>query len=182
MEYALQIFVLLILLVLSFGCMVYAISITWSLLRGAPYVSSSMHEVRAILREVALEKDMRFLELGCGDGRVTCEAVATYGVIGRGVDISPLWVFGARIRARFMGISNRAEFQVADILKTDLASFDVIYLYMMPRFIARHAEILFARCRPGTLIISHVFDIPALQAQAIEAHQPRYYLYRISTP
>ncbi len=166
-------------LFLAIACCAFMMSLTLSLWKGAPFVPSKDKDVDEILRKVGLKKGMKFLELGCGDGRVVCKAVKEYGVVGRGVDISPLWLVCARIRARIMGIDNKVEFRVEDILKTDMAWADAIYLYMMPRFLDNNAEKIFTNCRPGTLIISYTFDIPALKGKEESKSTENYYVYTV---
>lgn len=144
------------------GVIIYLHSITFSLLRGAPFVPTKTSDIDDILQRANLKPDIRFLELGCGDGRVVCQAVKKYGVQGRGVDISRLWLSFARIRAWKLGVSKKVEFMHEDIRHTDVAWADVIYLYMMPKYLEKNAASLFARCRPGTIVISYVFEVKTL--------------------
>lgn len=167
-------------LILAIGCLLYIMSLTLSLWKGAPFVPSKSNDVDRALKDAELKAGQKFLELGCGDGRVVCKGVKEYGVLGRGVDISPLWLFGARLRARLIGIHTKVEFKVEDILRTDIAWADIVYLYMMPRFLGNHAAHIFAKCKPGTLVISYVFDIPHLKDHLTKTDsQGRYYIYKI---
>jgi hypothetical protein len=79
-------------LIVVSGVLIYLHSITFSLLRGAPYVPTKSGIIDEILKTANLQTGKKFLELGCGDGRVVCQAVKKYGLIGRGVDISRLWL------------------------------------------------------------------------------------------
>ncbi len=151
--------------VLVIECFIMVFVIMWlhgmtmALWRGAPFVPTRSKDIRTILDAVHLRPGMRFLELGCGDGRVVCEAVARYGVRGEGVDVGILWLTFARIRARLMGISDRVIFRHQDILSTDLSQADVIYLYMMPRFLQKYSEHIVSHAKPGAIILSHVFEL-----------------------
>ncbi len=160
---------------------VYLHSITISLLRGAPYVPTRSSDIDEILRSIDLKIGMKFLELGCGDGRVVCQAVKQYGVVGRGVDVSRLWLMIARIRAWWFGVDKDIEFMHENITQTDVAWADVIYLYMMPRFLEKHAQSVFAKCRPGTVVVSYVFEIPHMKVQTTQSTKngTSYSIYKI---
>src|SRR5690606_17589364 len=79
------IFVLLLLMSLS----IYTIFLIYSWLKGAPYVATENDELREMFEKAGLKEGMVFIELGCGDGRVTRKAVRSYKVKGIGVDINP---------------------------------------------------------------------------------------------
>ena len=176
-----QIAFLIFELILVSGVLIYLHSITISLLRGAPYVPTKTEIIDTILAKANLKPGMKFLELGCGDGRVVCRAVEKYRVIGRGVDISRLWVLLARIRARKLGIEHKVEFLHQNILESDLAWADVIYIYMMPRFLEKNSDSLFSRCRVGSVVVSNKFDIPVLKAKQLplSSYEDEYFLYSI---
>lgn len=152
-------------IVLFIECLIVSMVIVYlhasvmSLARGAPFVPTRDSVIDKVLEQVSLSSATRFLELGCGDGRVVCRAVSRYGVQGMGVDVSLLWILLARLRAWRMSIGSRVSFHHQDILRTDLSQADVIYLYMMPRFLRRYSELIVAGSSPHTIIISHRFEL-----------------------
>ncbi len=155
------------LLVELIGMIVVALWI-WNLIQslwcGAPYVPIRTRDLDTIAHAVSPPSGSHFLELGSGDGRVVCTFVKRFGLVGRGVDISPLWNFLARLRARWMGIE--VDIQRKNICDTDFAWADTIYVFMLPAFLKSagfHQKL--EECRPGTQIISHGFEIyhPRLQ-------------------
>ena len=137
-------------------------SMTMSLWHGAPFVPTSGALVEKILAQLPLKKGAKFLELGCGDGRIVCTAVKKYGVIGRGVEISWLWILLARMRAYVMGVSPHTHILHQNITHTDLAWADVIYIYMMPRFLDRYGKDILRKAKSGTVVASHTFEIEAI--------------------
>lgn len=139
-------------------------SMTMSMWHGAPFVPTSKTLVDNILKELDLKPGIRFLELGCGDGRVVCAAVKEYGVEGRGVEISWLWLIMARLRAYQMGVSKKTHILHQNITKTDLAWADVVYIYMMPRFLEKYGKVILEKAKKGTVIVSHSFEIDALKS------------------
>jgi SAM-dependent methyltransferase len=149
--------------VVVLGVLIYLHAITISLFRGMPYVSTKYSIIRSILDIANLKQGMQFLELGCGDGRVVCEAVHKYGVVGRGVDISRLWLVLARLRAQKMGIDNKVEFLHQNIKDTDLTWPHVIYIYGMPKFLSNLKTELRIAVESGKTIISHEFSLDDLK-------------------
>ena len=179
-----QIAFLIFELILVSGVLIYLHSITVSLLRGAPYVPTKTEIINTILAKADLKPGMKFLELGCGDGRVVCQAVRKYGVISRGVDISRLWLIFAKFRAYKLGISNKVEFFHQNIKDTDLAWADVIYLYMMPRFLEGYQKELKKALVSNKMIISHTFELDQLKeylSEVVVSNTTSTYFYRRNT-
>ncbi len=168
--------------VVILGVLIYLHSITISLLRGCPYVATKSKTIDSILKKAKLKKESKFLELGCGDGRVVCQAVKEYGVVGRGVDVSRLWLLMGTIRAHYLGIHNDVHFLHQNILDANVEWADVIYLYSIPKFLSGYQETLKQKLRPDTLIISHVFELDQLkefQCGVIAVDKVETFYYRI---
>ncbi len=179
-----QFIFLLFELVIVIGVLVYLHSITFSLLRGAPYVPTKSGIIDEILKNANLQKGSKFLELGCGDGRVVCQAVKKYRVIGRGVDISRLWLIFAMLRTHKLGISDMVEFFHQNINNTDLAWADVVYLYMMPRFLEGYQKELKRALVSNKVIISHTFELDQLKeylSDVVVSKGTSTYYYRRKT-
>lgn len=137
----------------------YLLSLIYSSLMGSPYVPTRKKLINTIIQHLKLKKSMKILELGCGDGRFLREASKQYKTSGLGIDINPIVVFIAKIKARMQKIKN-IEFRVQNIFKTDMAGYDVIYLFLMPKLLEKMLPRLREQIQPSTLIISHGFRIP----------------------
>lgn len=162
-----QTFFLLFELVIA-GAMCWTVaSMAMSMWHGAPFVPTKKGLILDMLKPLNLRPGMKFLELGCGDGRVVCTAVKHYGVHGRGIEKVWLWALLAQLRTRLMRVSDRVEIFHKNILQADFSWPDVIYLYMMPRFLEKHGDRLFGNLKPGVQVLSHTFEIPALQAHKV---------------
>jgi len=143
---------------------IYIISVTISWLYGAPYVATRNDELKKLLAKIKkrLNYNTHFIELGCGDGRVTRMAVKIYNVDGIGYDINPVLIFVARIFARFQQLP-RAQFQRKNILDLDLSKANVIYIFLLPPLVLKTKTNLLNALKRGSLVVSHGFKIPFLQ-------------------
>jgi len=61
-----------------------------------------------------LEPGTRVLDLGSGSGEMLCTWARDHGVVGTGIDMSPLFTEQAKRRAVELGVSDRVEFIHAD--------------------------------------------------------------------
>lgn len=137
---------------------VYTSFLIYSSFKGSPYLPTSKAAIQELLKAASLRRGQRMIELGCGDGRVLVEAVKTYGVVGRGIDINPFFIAKARRRARGIPPA-RIAFETADLRDISVSSYDVVYLFLLPNFINTFVPRWEQEARKGTLFISHAFVI-----------------------
>ncbi len=160
--------------------LLYTISLFISHLKGSPFVPTSSKKVREILNEIKkMIKGKKFLDLGCGDGRLVMYA-AENGFDAMGVDINPILILWARVISRLKKI--KAKFRVDDILSTDeINKADVIYIFLMPELISKLEE-RFRGLKKGTLIVSHGFKIDFLSSRLVKKMEDKpfsTFFYRI---
>lgn len=146
---------------------VYSVSMLFSYLKGAPYISTENKEIDDILKKAGLKTGQKFLELGCGDGRVVRSAVKNYSVKGKGIDINPTLIFLAKIRAKLQNVKN-IEFSTENVYTTDMNTADVIYLFLLPQVIAKLKNQLISETKTNVLIISHGFKIDYLKNNLVK--------------
>ena len=72
-----------------------------------PFTAEKLATLGAALR---LEKGTRVLDLGSGSGEMLCTWARDYGVIGTGIDLSPLFTEQAKRRAEELDVAERVEF------------------------------------------------------------------------
>ena len=141
---------------------IYLTGLIYSSLKGSPYVPTKRKILRNILKEAGLKKGYKFIDIGCGDGRIVEEAVLTFGAIGEGIDINPLLILRARIRAKFKNLKN-IEYITGDIKKIDLSNYNMIYVFLMPKFIEEISLQLEKALMKKTIVVSHGFKVNKLE-------------------
>jgi len=72
-----------------------------------PITPEKLATLGAALR---LEPGARVLDLGSGSGEMLCTWARDHGVVGTGVDMSPLFTEQARLRAEELGVADRVQF------------------------------------------------------------------------
>jgi SAM-dependent methyltransferase len=158
---ALYLVVILCFLIFLITISINTIFLIFSWLKGAPYVPTERKEIAEILKRGHLKKNMHFIELGCGDGRVVEMAVREYEVKGRGIDINPLLIMRARVFQLFHAVDN-LKYEKMNVLNADLSEADVIYLFLFPALIAKLEQTITKQTKRPLLIISHGFKVPYL--------------------
>jgi len=97
-------------------------------------------------------------EPGCGDARLTIEAVKAGAKRGVGIDIDAGLVARARESVRAQGLQDKVEIRQGDALDIkDLAQADVVFLYMSDEFDLLLRPALWRELKVGSRIVSHRF-------------------------
>lgn len=123
---------------------------------GAPFVVSSKESVKRALALADLKPSDSIADLGSGDGQILI-AASPFVKHATGFEIDPLLVRNAQSRTKHL--SNVTIIQ-QDFWKSDLSSFDVVFIFQIPYAMPRLSEKLKRECRPGTRVISNTFKFP----------------------
>ncbi|MEM4260650.1 MAG: class I SAM-dependent methyltransferase [Candidatus Woesearchaeota archaeon] len=149
---------------------------------GSPYVPSKQKEIEFILKQIKFKKNNRFVDLGCGDGRVVRTAVKKYQLIGLGVDINPILIFIARVYAYFSMITSNISFIRGNFFNISLKNTDYVYIFLMPDLIKKLKYKLKKELKKQTIVISHGFPIIGWEKKLIKkvSHIPfPTYFYKL---
>ncbi len=112
------------------------------------------------------------MDLGSGDGRlVISSAKAVAGVRGLGVDIDAKLVRESSGRAWVEGVSDRVKFLQQNVFDADLSKVDVIYMWLFPELMRLLRDKILNEARPGTRVVTQMFDQGAWQADAVDTEQ-----------
>jgi ubiquinone/menaquinone biosynthesis C-methylase UbiE len=95
-----------------------------------------------LIRLCEISSDEEVLEVGCGVGQTASFLAKRIGCRVVGVDLSPAMVERSRERARRVGVSDRIEFRVADIIDLPFEDdrFDVVYGESVTPFTTDHTK------------------------------------------
>ena len=149
---------------------------------GSPYVPSRKKQVLSILSEIPFKKTTKFLDLGCGDGRVVMAAAKQYEIQAVGIDINPMVITWAKLKMWFTKIPN-VEYRVENIFKTNLGDFDVIYIFLMPKLLVELKNKLQTETKKGAVLVSHGFKIEGWEKYCYKTLPDKpfnTYFYRLS--
>ncbi len=98
------------------------------------------------------------VDLGSGDGRTVITAAKKFGARALGLEFNPDMVELSKRNAAKEGVSDRAQFQRADIFATDFSSATVVTMYLLPSLNIKLRPILL-NMKPGTRVVSHAFTM-----------------------
>ena len=124
------------------------------------YIPTPRAVVTAMLEMANVGKQDIVYDLGSGDGRIVIAAVKDYGAArGVGIEIDDARIQEANENARRAGVKDRVEFRRQDLFKTRLNDASVVALYLSTAVNLSLRPKLMAELKPGTRIVSHVFDM-----------------------
>jgi len=132
-----------------------------------PYVPTPQPVVERMMQLAEVGPEDYLIDLGSGDGRIAL-AAARRGARALGVDIDPYRVNEATAAAQFEGLQTRALFRRQDLFDTPLRDATVVAMYLLPHINLRLRPRLLTELRPGTRVISHVFDMGDWRPDAAE--------------
>ena len=134
------------------GC---AFGLSWFAGSDAPYVPTKRQKAIKLLKMLNLKKGQKFYELGSGDGRVVIEA-AKLGLDSLGIEQSWMRVIWSKLQAHKHKLPN-AKFKHGNIFKEDLSKADVVFIYLLPKGVAKLFPKLKKELKKGTIVITQTF-------------------------
>jgi hypothetical protein len=144
--------IVLLLIVLPFGI---------GAIIGAPYVPILHRDSRRILKLSGLKPGQTLIDLGSGDGRLL-RAAAAQGIKCIGYEINPYLVWASRLVC--WRYRNLVTIHTADIWHTKLPPADVIYIFILERYMERLERKFTHEITKPTKVISYVFQLPTRPA------------------
>lgn len=117
------VFVIVLLCVLSF-------------LSLAPWVPTKKHDLKRIHRLIWLKKHQKFLEIWCGNGRVSLY-LAKHNPNAEiiWIELSPLFYIISLFRAKVSWLQN-IKILYWNALKLDISSYDILYVFWLPETVS----------------------------------------------
>ena len=145
------------------------------------YVPTPQTVVDAMLDVAQVTARDIVYDLGSGDGRIVITAAKKYGARGVGIEIDPALVRQADQRAAAGGVSNRVRFVRQDLFSSNISDATVVTLYLLQSINERLRPKLIRELKPGTRIVSHMFNMgPEWPPdKTLEVNRSRIYLWTI---
>jgi len=123
------------------------------------FVATPPEVVDAMLTAARVTSGDTVYDLGSGDGRIVIAAAKKYGARGVGIEINPQLVAESNANARAAGVSHLVQFIQGDLFTADFSAATVVVLYLSPSLNERIKPRLLRELRPGTRVVSHVYDM-----------------------
>lgn len=145
------------------------------------YVPTPDASVDAMLALAEVKPGDVLYDLGSGDGRIPIEAAKRFGVRAVGIEINPRLIDEARANARAAGVEKLVSFRRQDLFQTDFHDASVVTLYLLDSLNVRLRPRLLSQLKPGSRIVSHVFDMGDWKPEAVRrmADGNEIYLWRV---
>jgi SAM-dependent methyltransferase len=153
-----------------------------SIARDVVYVPTPQAAVDAMLELAEVTPTDVVYDLGSGDGRIVITAAKRYGARAVGIEIDPALVSQAVKNAAAAGVSDRVRFVSQNLFAADIRDATVVTLYLLQSINERLRPKLVRELKPGTRIVSHVFNMgPEWPPQKqLEVGASRLFLWTIA--
>lgn len=116
-------------------------------------------------------------DLGCGDGTALMTAAKEFGAQGVGVEIDPLRYWYAQIAILFGGLAKQIKIIRKNFFAVDISPATVVIMYLIPKTLNRLKPKLLKELKPGTRIVTFVYQIDLPMIAKDEKNE--VYVYQI---
>ena len=162
----------------TFLLLLFAISISWTVFRGAPWIPAGVKTVLKMLVLAKIKPGELVYDLGCGDGRIIVSAVTRFDARAVGIEIDPLRYAWVKLLVKLMRIADKAEIIFGDFFKQDLSQADVVTCYLLQPTNEKLEAKLLRELKPGTRVVSYTFTFPNMKLVAHDRGS-KIYCYQI---
>jgi hypothetical protein len=150
---------------LYLAAFVFLLGLYWTTFRTqVPFYPSRPAAWSAVATLLPQDRPVKFIDIGSGIGGLVLN------LAGRrpdsefvGIELAPLAWLISSLRAHIGG--SRGHFVRGDYTHLDLAQYDVVFAYLSPAAMPDLWHKASAEMRPGSLLLSYEFSIPAMSPQ-----------------
>ncbi|MGH9805549.1 MAG: SAM-dependent methyltransferase, partial [Candidatus Acidiferrales bacterium] len=144
-----------------------------------PYVGSLQEKVRLMLQAARVKPGELVIDVGSGDGRIVILAAEGFGARAIGIELDAELVAHSRSLVAARGLDDRVNILHANALDVDISPADVVTLYLTPQGLTLLRPYLERTLRPGTRVVSNVFQIPGWKPAEGSLPEEEIWLYRV---
>jgi len=142
------------------------------------FVGSDPSNVERMLTLADLRDDDVVTDLGSGDGRIVIgAALKNPRLRGFGVDVDEKLVGEATSSAKTQGVAERVRFVHQNAFDADLSQVTVIFMWLWPEIQRMLRPKILAEARPGTRVVTNVWDLGSWQPDKIDQNGPAVSLW-----
>ena len=166
-------------------------SFAYAGLVAAPWVPCMSRDLERIKRLAGLKPGQKMADIGAGNAKVLIALAANAAggneLIGYEISLLPyllgkLGIFfsrfsrGSRLSQSFcggQGSKNKVKLRYSDFTRQPLRQFDVVYCFLMPKFLLKFKAKLEKELKPGSKFISYVFPVPGWTPTLVDKPNPK---------
>jgi len=150
---------------LAAAMMVLCVAAAQAQERFSLFVPSAQPTVERLVKLARIQDNDVVVDLGSGDGRIVLTAARDNPKIrGWGVDINETLVRQSNEAAQKQGVADRVTFYQRNVFDADIRDVTVINMWLFPELMRLLRPKILAEARPGTRVLTHLFDMGAWQA------------------
>lgn len=131
----------------------------------APWWRTNKKIARAACRLAKIGPKDTVYELGSGDATFLIVAAKEFGARGVGIEIDPLRFFISTIMIPIIRASDKVVIKRKNFFDEDISGATVVFVYLVPKALARLKAKFLKELKPGTKIISYKYriDLPLVK-------------------
>ena len=150
--------------------------------RDVVFEPTPMPIVRAMLELAMVGPPDVVYDLGSGDGRIPMTAAKEYGACGVGVEIDPALIAEARANAKQAGLADNVHFIEGNMFEADCSGATIVTLFLHPEPNRQLRPTLLAQLKPGSRIVSYIWDMGDWKSDATQRLENRRWIYLWRVP
>jgi 16S rRNA A1518/A1519 N6-dimethyltransferase RsmA/KsgA/DIM1 with predicted DNA glycosylase/AP lyase activity len=147
---------------------IFGLYLIWSWITQTPFYPSKTKPLNDLLKNIELNKNVKFIDIGSGDGRIVVWA-ARQGFESHGIEFNPFLSI-------FSGVKNKAKIFNKDFSKHDFSNYNFAYLYIFPEHMDKVSTKLFQEMGAGSVIVTNTFKFSNISPDKVVDRYSIYYV------
>ena len=153
-------FITLIVVLITIVLLLFLLSMIWPPdSPWSPWWRTNTKRARLICKFVKLNEKDTIYDLGAGDGGLLITAAKEFGARAVGVEIDPFRVCIFMFARFFSGQNGKVKIIRKNFFDVDITDATVIFMYLVPKTLAKLKPKLLKELKPGTRIVTFVYKI-----------------------